>query len=260
MDLFAVVKSGDIQKIAGFFRLYPNQDVNVKNNKGQTPIYWATELDNHQIAEYLVRRGAEVNITETNGFTPLHLACHLGRVATVELFLQCGAFTDARTASGLTPLHLASKSNHLQICKLLLSRGHADVTTRDSNGLTPIHYATNIDVSNLLKSVLYRKMQEINELGREMGLTISDDTVRKEETVEIIALKETVSTLTEALKNSSDSSEKKASLCRECGTNPRTMLFVPCMHVCFCKSCADEMAVCGLCNQTITGKIEVKRI
>tara|TARA_B110000971_G_C19948614_1_gene472234 strand:+ start:309 stop:830 length:522 start_codon:yes stop_codon:yes gene_type:complete len=44
-------------------------------------------------------------------------------------------------------------------------------------------------------------------------------------------------------------------LCVVCVDNPKTVLLMPCKHLCACDSCADMLEECPLCRKPIQGRI-----
>jgi ankyrin repeat protein len=56
------------------------------------------------------------------------LACIFGDKANVVLLLEKGAKTNVQDEEGQTPLHLACNYRHLDVIKLLLQKGKADVS------------------------------------------------------------------------------------------------------------------------------------
>ena len=115
-------------------------DVNVKDDKGLTPLQVAMTCDprisgwtcwpriKNEMAEYLISKGAKVNLmapvsgaTETNGtYTLLHEAAFRGLTTLVKLFIEAGADVDAVYSSSrgtFTPLVSAAR------CDFRLSAG-----------------------------------------------------------------------------------------------------------------------------------------
>lgn len=78
--LFNASKSNNFHmiQISGF-NYYPN-DVNTKDDHGNTPLYYAARHGNKEICEFLVRHGADVNERCTDGNTPLHMAFASGQI------------------------------------------------------------------------------------------------------------------------------------------------------------------------------------
>ena len=63
-------------------------DVNAPQVDGMTALHWAAYQDDLEIAELLVRAGANVKAANRYGVTPLSLACTNGNGAMVELLLE----------------------------------------------------------------------------------------------------------------------------------------------------------------------------
>jgi len=74
------VKSNNFNVIlSGGFTYYEN-DVNVKDVHGNTPLYYAARNGNKEICEFLLNHHAKVNIRCKGGNTPLHMAFASGQV------------------------------------------------------------------------------------------------------------------------------------------------------------------------------------
>ena len=63
-----------------------------------TALHWAAHHDDAEIAELLLRAGANVQAANRYGVTPLSLACTNGNGALVERLLKAGADPNARPA------------------------------------------------------------------------------------------------------------------------------------------------------------------
>lgn len=77
---------------------------------------------------------------DANGFTPLHVAAMWGHCDIAERLLRAGADMNARNRAGMTPLHGAAMADHVDVVHLLLA-GKADVKARDGMGNTPLYFA-----------------------------------------------------------------------------------------------------------------------
>ena len=106
---------------------------------GGTPLHWATELGNSELANLLIQKGADVSARNKDGEQPLHLAAAGNSTELVELLLEAGAKV-AEPAEEGTPLHYAAEQNSVEAATLLLERG-ATLEVKDSTGKTPLHWA-----------------------------------------------------------------------------------------------------------------------
>jgi ankyrin repeat protein len=83
-------------------------------------------LDNVEIIQLLLDRGAQINPPEKSGHTPLDVAINAGQTEVVSLLLARGADPNADTrgfGGSLSPLAFAATYNHLEILRLLLDHG-----------------------------------------------------------------------------------------------------------------------------------------
>ena len=106
-----------------------------------TLLYEAALKNQRDIADLLLRKGANANARDKSGATPLHAAALKGNLAVAELLLSRGAEVDPRDGDGLTPLHNAALTGNAGMAALLLDKG-ADREARDrETGATPLFQA-----------------------------------------------------------------------------------------------------------------------
>jgi len=115
-------------------------DVNTRDKKRRTPLYWAATHGHKKIVELLIANGSDVNAKNQNGYTPLHKAVDDGHKEIVELLITEGADVNAKQGGGGTPLHWAATWGHNEIAELLIAAG-ADVNAIDADGNTPLDNA-----------------------------------------------------------------------------------------------------------------------
>lgn len=122
-------------------------DVNAKNKDGWTPLHATVLSDSlfrhgraflkkgkkpqgfskfaghYEIAELLLKNGANINAVNNNGTTALNLAAQKGYYRMVELFLKKGADVNISDNNGCTPLCAATKKGDKDIVELLKTYG-----------------------------------------------------------------------------------------------------------------------------------------
>ena len=105
-----------------------NIDVNVKRDRGETPLHIAAIFSRYEIAKLLISKGAYVNAMNDDGFTPLHEAAYSftggsGPIRTIELLISKGADVNSKSESGGTPLDIANTWGHEPAAAILRKHG-----------------------------------------------------------------------------------------------------------------------------------------
>lgn len=124
-------------KVAEVLIDWPKTDVNRLNDKGESALMLAALTDQQDLAQKLIRKGADVNKT---GWTPLHYAATKGHLAIISLLLEQHAYIDAESPNGTTPLMMAAMYGTAAAVKLLLQEG-ADPQLKNQQGLTALEFA-----------------------------------------------------------------------------------------------------------------------
>jgi uncharacterized protein len=116
---------------------WPKTDLNQLNPKGESALMMAALKDQKELADKLIKKGADVNKT---GWTPLHYAATNGHLAIIRLLLENSAYIDAESPNGTTPLMMAAMYGTPAAVKLLLEEG-ADPQLKNQQGLTALQFA-----------------------------------------------------------------------------------------------------------------------
>ena len=69
------------------------QDVNAKNDSGDTPLLRAAVFGREEVANLLMSKGAKVNTQNKFGYTPLDMAIKLNKTKTADLLRKHGGKT-----------------------------------------------------------------------------------------------------------------------------------------------------------------------
>jgi hypothetical protein len=100
-------------------------------------IYKSLETPVMNVAEWLLRAGADIDLPDDNGYTPLHYAAQSGFVPLVKLLLKHWAYPNAETVNERrTPLHFAAAMGFTEVVALLVASG-GDLDAEDFTGTTP---------------------------------------------------------------------------------------------------------------------------
>jgi len=111
---------GNYIELAGFLIFDLEDDVNKKDNEKSTPLHAAAH-GSYEVAEMLIKNGADVNSIDSEGNTPLHYAVFRRQVDIVKLLLSFGAEVNIKANDGKSALDMAEDQDDEVITKLLKS-------------------------------------------------------------------------------------------------------------------------------------------
>lgn len=118
-----------------------SRDVNVRDNHGRTPLWWAAQHGHTSLIRVLVARGSVLDLQDKYGKTPLSRAAEKGHEGAVALLLERGAKVCSKDGRNWTPLLLAARQGHSNVVEILANSG-ASIEAKDStHGRTPLWWA-----------------------------------------------------------------------------------------------------------------------
>ncbi|CAG2228291.1 unnamed protein product [Mytilus edulis] len=132
-----------------------NHSVNVRNDKGVTPLYIACEKGYAEIVEELLESNADVNIgmeDEKHRLSPLSQATKMNHFDIVRKLLKKTPDVNFSGTDRYTALLFACQANSTEIARLLIIN-KADICARTNIGATALHLAVgngNIEITQLL--------------------------------------------------------------------------------------------------------------
>lgn len=105
-NIWVAVKTGNREALKAHFA--NGVDLNAQNPQtGLTPLSWTVFVAQPEIAEQLIKAGADVDGKNRDSTTPLHQAAFMGRDRIARILLGSGADAEARDDDGQTPLNYA---------------------------------------------------------------------------------------------------------------------------------------------------------
>ncbi len=119
------------------------------------PLADAAERGNLAAVRTLIGQGFDVNATRVDGTTALHAAVHADRLEIAELLLKAGANAGIRDRYGVTPLYLAGVNGNAEMIRRLLDSG-VDPNTVDPGGETALMTAARTGAVTALRLLLER--------------------------------------------------------------------------------------------------------
>ncbi|HTF17517.1 MAG TPA: ankyrin repeat domain-containing protein [Chryseolinea sp.] len=141
LDIFEAATVGDEQTLLRKLQEPPDL-VNAYSRDGFTLLGLASYFAHPDVVKVLLQYDADTNIASNNQFrvAPLHSACASSNYDIAEMLLRAGADVNAKQMSGVTPLHSAAHNGQTKLAKLLIDHG-ADVNAMTENGQTPLAMA-----------------------------------------------------------------------------------------------------------------------
>ena len=138
--------------------------VDIRDAEMMTPLYTAVKRGLSDVADALIKAGADVNAVCANGDTPLHVAARKGDVASIRaLVASPNINVNVRDHGSSTPLHHAAAKGDAECVLALLSAPYCDVNATTRKGYTPLHFAAHtIDGGGALMMLLGMPGIEVN--------------------------------------------------------------------------------------------------
>ena len=105
-NIWSAAKTGDLEALK--VHLANGVDLNTQDPQfGLTSLSWTVLAGKVEIAEQLIKAGADVDGKNRDGRTPLHEAAFMGQSEIARILFQNGADVEARDDNGETPLNYA---------------------------------------------------------------------------------------------------------------------------------------------------------
>ena len=162
-SIHQVVQDGDPDAVRGMLDADPDL-IRATDEELRTPLHFAAEGGQLEVAGLLLSRGAEIDAEDRGGDTPLHRAVLLGGLDMVDLLLDQDPDLEVRNSYGRTPLHyVARETGSAELARRLLDAG-SQVNVPDRYGGTPLGLAA------------WRGFEAMVDLFLDVGATLPEDT------------------------------------------------------------------------------------
>jgi uncharacterized protein len=151
LDIFEAASIGDGNTLLHLIEKDPDQ-TNAYSVDGFTPLGLASFFGHTELVKILIDNGAKPNIAANNQFkvTPLHSACSISNYDIAEILIKNGADVNAKQMQNVTPLHSAAHNGQIRLVKLLIDNG-ADINSKMENGQTPLFMAEEKEFKEIIE-------------------------------------------------------------------------------------------------------------
>jgi ankyrin repeat protein len=119
-QMHRAIGKGDLNALRSLLDAHPELvNANTHNAFGSTPLHFAAYNKQPEVAEELIKRGADLNALNNDGMTPLHDAVTVGSRPVVQLLLRHGADARLRNAAGQDAVEYALAKKRDKIADMI---------------------------------------------------------------------------------------------------------------------------------------------
>ena len=125
------------------FLITNDADVNAFTNDKFTPLIIASNCNNLNVVNSLIKHGANIHLVDRYGRTALHYSITVvdhDSVTVLRSLIKNGADVNALTNDNCSPLMMSSLSGSVNVVTILVENG-ANMDMQNQNGDTALHYA-----------------------------------------------------------------------------------------------------------------------
>lgn len=158
--IFYACAEGDLAKLKKFAKA--GGDINSALPDGKSLLMLATEQEQENIIDELIKLGVDVNATANDSFSALLFTCFIGNISIFSKLIKAGAdinklyvigHADGNKITNCTALYIAAQSGKLDICRALIKCG-AEIDAMNSMGYTPLMAAIRSGNGDLIRLFL----------------------------------------------------------------------------------------------------------
>jgi len=153
-DLADAARHGDAARVETLLESAAGAELNAPGRDGMTPLLWAAQVNELEIAAALLRAGADANLGNRYGITPLWLAAINRSPELVALLLEHGADSGTALPHGETPLMAAARAGDAESIRLLIAAGADPNAAETKLGETALMWAAAEDQADAIRALV----------------------------------------------------------------------------------------------------------
>ena len=119
----------------------PQSWLDHQDRDGMTPLHLAASYQRNEIANHLIKEGADYLLQDKRGRTPVHVAAEMGCRPIILFFLQTTTREFKRDKNGCSLLHYLSMWQSQQLIEDYISQKRPIINVLDRTRRSPLHYA-----------------------------------------------------------------------------------------------------------------------
>ena len=146
------------------FLLEKGSDPNKKPINGVPPLIAAVKTENLDLVELLIRNNANVNSGDNTDITPLMYAAAFNNFTLTDMLIYYDAWLNLQDKNGNTALLVAAYYGYFDIVELLVHNG-ANIELSDKKDITPIYVAAQNGNTDIVK-YLFQNGADINRQNK----------------------------------------------------------------------------------------------
>jgi ankyrin repeat protein len=153
-ELADAARRGDSAGVRTLIASAVRAELDAPGRDGMTPLLWASQANDLEMARMLLRAGADANLGNRYGITPLWLAATNRSRELVALLLEHGADAGGTLPHGETPLMAAARSGDAESIRRLLAAGADPNAAETSLGETALMWAAAEDQAEAIRALV----------------------------------------------------------------------------------------------------------
>lgn len=135
-----LIASGKTNEVINIFNKNKDLDINHQSKPSKySYLHTSVSEGEYEITKYLLENGIDINVKNQIGLYPIYFAVDYGFIDILKLLIEYHADVDAKDSRGETLIFHAIRNNNLEIVKLLVENG-ANLKTK-VNRINPIKFS-----------------------------------------------------------------------------------------------------------------------